>query len=331
MEPLAYAEIVRRWWWLIAGLVIAALGIVYVTTPARFVDHYEATHVLLVEDTGDSSRSAAANPEIVALWAKETEVLERAAAAIGPAVNPERLGRDIEVRTNRNVGTVSITATDLDPRRAALKANTVAEETVAFLSERETARQLEVEAELDTQEQSLRERISALDAVIANNPPDVDTQTAERDALIRQLGSVLEAQDAEASTVVYTTIDEADRGTKQERLPGTRSRAERMALAAAVALVLGFGLALTLDRSDTRVRTRRSAEEHFGLPVIAEVVKFPFWSRWRKLVVVRQPDTAVAESYRTLRSALMLLEHRCRSAIERGETPPANRDRRESR
>ena len=144
--------------------------------------------------------------------------------------------------------------------------------------------------------------------MIANNPPDVDTQTAERDALIRQLGSVLEAQDAEASTVVYTTIDEADRGTKQERLPGTRSRAERMALAAAVALVLGFGLALTLDRSDTRVRTRRSAEEHFGLPVIAEVVKFPFWSRWRKLVVVRQPDTAVAESYRTLRSALMLLE-----------------------
>ena len=52
-----------------------------------------------------------------------------------------------------------------------------------------------------------------------------------------------------------------------------------MALATAVTLVLGFGLALTLDRSDTRVRTRRSAEEHFGLPVIAEVVKFPFWSR----------------------------------------------------
>ena len=79
-------------------------------------------------------------------------------------------------------------------------------------------------------------------------------------------------------------------------------------LAAGVALVLGFGLALTLDRSDTRVRTRRSAEEHFGLPVIAEVVKFPFWSRvGARWSVVRQPDTAVAESYRTLRSALMLL------------------------
>ena len=68
--------------------MIAALGIVYVTTPTRFVDHYEATHVLLVEDTGDSSRSRAANPEIDALRAKETEVLERAAAAIGPGRQP---------------------------------------------------------------------------------------------------------------------------------------------------------------------------------------------------------------------------------------------------
>ncbi len=100
-----------------------------------------------------------------------------------------------------------------------------------------------------------------------------------------------------------------------------------MALAAAVALVLGFGLALTLDRSDTRVRTRRSAEEHFGLPVIAEVVKFPFWSRWRKLVVVRQPDTAVAESYRTLRTALMLLEPEVDPQWSAGDPPPATRDR----
>ena len=36
---------------------------------------------------------------------------------------------------------VTITATDLDPSRAALKANTVAAETVAFLSEREAVRQ----------------------------------------------------------------------------------------------------------------------------------------------------------------------------------------------
>jgi Mrp family chromosome partitioning ATPase/capsular polysaccharide biosynthesis protein len=310
VEPVGYLQIVRRWWWLIAGLVIAALVIVYAVTPARLVDHYQATHVLLVENDGDGegSRNSVSNPEVVALWAKESEVLDRAAQAIGPAVDPERLGRDIDVDTNRNVGTVSITATDLDPERAALKANTVAEQTIAFLVEREQARRDQTAAELAEQEESLNVRIAELDDEIAQNPGNIETITAERDALIRQLGDVLEAQDADDVAVVYTSLDEPERGTKEDRLPGTGSRLERMALAAGVALLLGFGLALTLDRSDSRIRNRRRAEESFGLPVIADVVKFPIWTRRRRLAVLQQPDTAVAESYRTLRSALMLLE-----------------------
>lgn len=326
MEPLGYAQIVRRWWWLIVGLVVAAVLIVFVTTPARFTEYFDATHVLLVEDGGESGGNSEANPEIVALWAKETEVLTRAAAAIGPGVDPDRLGRDIEVSTNRNVGTVSITATDIDPDRAALKANTVASETIAFLVDRETARQDQTRSELAAEEETLRVRIAALDRVIALNPIDIETQSAERDALIRQLGTVLEAQDDRGSSVTYTTLDEPERGSRQDRLPGTRSRAERMALAGAVALVLGFGLALTFDRSDTRVRTRRGAEEAFGLPVIAEVVKFPFWSRHRRLAVVRQPDTAVAESYRTMRSALMLLAGPGGKALAAEHRPTTNGD-----
>ena len=130
--------------------------------------------------------------------------------------------------------------------------------------------------------------------------------------------TVLEAQDVEVSSVTYTTLDEPERGTRAGSPAGHQEpRSSGWLLAAAVALVLGFGLALTLDRSDTRVRTRRSAEERFGLPVIAEVVKFPFWSRQRRLAVVRQPDTAVAESYRTMRSALMLLARpECAAARE---------------
>ena len=119
---------------------------------------------------------------------------------------------------------------------------------------------------------------------------------------------MLEAQDAQVSAVRYTSIEVAERGTEQDRLPGTRSREQRMALAGLVALVLGFGLAITLDRSDTRLRSRRSAEEHFGFPVVAEIVKFPFWSRrQRRVAVARQPESAVTESYRTLRSVLMLV------------------------
>jgi Mrp family chromosome partitioning ATPase/capsular polysaccharide biosynthesis protein len=330
MEPVAYLQVLRRRWWVIALLVVAGVGIVYAVTPARFVDHYQATHVLLVEGNRDSSDTSAANPEVVALWAKDDAVLRRAAAEIGPEIDPKQLGRDITVGTDRAVDTVSITAEDENAELAARKANAVAEQTVAFLTEREAARQKATNDELDAREQDLRGRISVLDAAIDRNPPDVETITAERDALIRQLGDVLDAQDVETTPAVYTSVDVPDRGSRQERPFGTRTREQRMILAAIVALVLGFGLAIILDRSDTRLRTRRSAEEHFGLPVIAEIVGFPMWSRHRRLAVVRQPDSAVAESFRTLRSSLMLLGPVEGAARRRGataEVPTTNGER----
>ena len=306
MEPLAYLQIARRRWWLIVGLVFAAVLIVYLMTPDRFVDHYEATHVLLVEGDRESGGgdSSAANPEVVALWAKDDEVLSAAAAELGLGLNTERLSRDLTVETDRAVDTVAITAEADDPEFAALMANTVAAETVSFLVDRETTRQEAIDEELNTRETELRGRIAELDAAIDKNPPDVETITAERDALIRQLGEVLEEQDVDTQPVRYTSVEVPERGSKQERPLGTRTREQRMVLAGLVAAVLGFGLAIMLDRSDTRLRTKRSAEEHFGLPVIAEVVAFPFWSRHRRLAVARQPDSAVAESFRTLRSAL---------------------------
>ncbi|MET0147342.1 MAG: hypothetical protein ABW122_00785 [Ilumatobacteraceae bacterium] len=327
MEPLEYLPVLRRRWWIIVGLVVAAVAIVYAVTPGRLVDEYQATNVLLVEAVGDNS--ADANPQVVALWAKENEVLTRAAAEISSTMDPTRLDRDITARADRNVGTVAITATDINAERAALKANTVADATVAYLTEQETQRREAEQAELAADEADLRARISQLDATIGTfpPPPDVDTQTAERDALIRQLGTVLEAQDDTTATGVrYTTIDAPERGTKEQRFLGTRTRGQRMLVAAGVAAILGFGLALLLDRSDTRIRSRREAEEHFGLPVIAEVVKFPFWLRRarRRMVVDEQPDTAVSESYRTVRSALMLLDRAGarppREPVEPGES-----------
>ena len=257
-------------------------------------------------------------------------MLSAAAAELGLGLNTQRLSRDLTVDTERAVDTVAITAEADDPDFAALMANTVAAETVTFLVDRETARQEAIDEELNTRETQLRERIAELDGTIDKNPPDVETITAERDALIRQLGEVLEEQDVDTQAVRYTSVEVPERGSKQERPLGTRTREQRMVLAGLVAAVLGFGLAIMLDRSDTRLRTKRGAEEHFGLPVIAEVVAFPIWSRHRRLAVARQPDSAVAESFRTLRSALMLLgpvQGTARRHMAPADTPATNGER----
>lgn len=320
MEPVEYLEIAKRRWWLIAGLVAAALVFVYLITPARLVDDYEATHVLLVEGDRTAGGAGAANPEVVALWVEEGEVLARVANALDFQGDPGRLAQDVEATANRALGTVSITATDRDPERAGLVANTFAAEVVAHLEEREAQRQEEQATELAASAESLRGRIALLEAQIDTNPPDLETVTAERDALIRQLGDVIEAQEAAATPIRYSTLQEATKGDKLDRLPGTGSRTQRMLLAGAVALVLGFGLAIVLDRSDTRLRRRHDVEDRFGLAVIAEIPSFSVVARRRRLVISSTPDSAKAEAYRTLRSALMLVGRR-----GDGSSPAADR------
>jgi capsular exopolysaccharide synthesis family protein len=79
-----------------------------------------------------------------------------------------------------------------------------------------------------------------------------------------------------------------------------------MLLGAVVAAMLGFGVAIMLDRSDSRLRTKEQAERHFGMPVLAEIPLLNIRDRSRAAVVAFERVPRVAESYRSLRTALLL-------------------------
>jgi Mrp family chromosome partitioning ATPase len=311
MAATEYLKIVRRRWKLIAGLVIAAVAVVYWTSPEEVDRSYDSTAVFLVESEEGRGGSSAANPQVVAAYATVGEVPRRAAEQLGFDGEPSELAEKVEATADRNIGTVSITATDGDPEQAAEIANAFAEQVQAFLTERDAAEREQTRADAAAQIADLETQINALDLQIARNPPppNLGTLTARRDALARRYSNLLEAQE-ENQPVQFRSLETATPGVEQESLPGTRSREQRMILAAVVALVLGFGLAIALDRSDTRVRTRQAAEAHFGLPVLAEIPLFSLPARHRKLVVSDDPDSIKAESYRTLRTAIMLYRRR---------------------
>ncbi len=71
-------------------------------------------------------------------------------------------------------------------------------------------------------------------------------------------------------------------------------------------LLLAILAVATMTRLDHRILSRGEAEEHFGLPVIAEIPKYRRRDRKStELVAFTERMSHVAESYRSLRSSLM--------------------------
>jgi polysaccharide biosynthesis transport protein len=78
-----------------------------------------------------------------------------------------------------------------------------------------------------------------------------------------------------------------------------------------LALIAGLGLgvaaALLRERLDDRLRGRDELEIVTGSPVLAVVPRVPFWKRAQNpvLISLAQPQSAAAEAYKTLRTALL--------------------------
>ncbi len=72
-------------------------------------------------------------------------------------------------------------------------------------------------------------------------------------------------------------------------------------------LAFGIALALVREQLDDRLRGRTDLEERLGVPVLVVVPSVPGWSKRKdvKLIAVSEPKSAVAESYRTLRTSIL--------------------------
>ena len=231
--------------------------IVYVTTPARFVDHYEATHVLLVEGDRRLQRQRRGQP--------------RGRRAVGEGDRGARAGRRRDRARgrpraararHRASGPTGLSARCRSPRPTWIRPARRAEgqhgrrrrPSPSSPSARR-ARQQEIEAELDHPGDSRCASASPPSTPRStSNPPDVETHNRRAGRAHPPAG--LGARGAGRRGLhrgLHARSTRPDRGTKQDRLLGHEDRASSgWCSPALVALVLGFGLAIMLDRSDTR-------------------------------------------------------------------------------
>jgi Mrp family chromosome partitioning ATPase len=268
---------------------------------------YSATHTMILAPDADGT-----NLNRVRLLITTGEIPKAVDKQVQFAGNSAELASLISVATDADLGTVTITMNDPDPRRAASYANAFGEQTLISLRRAAVRDQKDQLAALEPLLKSAENAVRDLEERVADDDSDdilqaqLDAQTARYQAYFQQYETIR----AEAPDGGFTTLDRAVPVpvTTGGGFTAPTSRSGRLLLAGVLGLLLGLAGALALDRLDTRLRSREAFERAFRLPVLAEIPQVPRRARHgHRMIVTTDPSSAAAEAYRSLRSALMLL------------------------
>jgi Mrp family chromosome partitioning ATPase len=324
MEPIDYLRALKRRWPIVAVATLIGAIAAFLTTPAEptpIERSYLATHTMLVADPtlGIEQRVGTVTLAQVPLFTTTGEVPRRVADQLGWTGAPAALAAEVQAEVDAQTGTLRVSSQQPDPERAVLLADAFADETAAFLAERqEELRQRRLTSTLNRMEVQQQRAQEADDALRAD--PENGVLKAQRDAAVRAYGATYESYQnltvEETEDLSLTTLERAQPvEVETGGFEAPRSRAARVPIAAGIGFLLGCGLAIVVDRLDERIRDRRRAEQAYGVPVVAELPSLRRRERGTRLLVGPAEHTHAAESYRTLRTSLAFL------AAE-GENPP---------
>lgn len=316
MEQIHYLRAFRRRWWVIVASVAVAVGAGWLTTetvaPIRpQADTYGATALLWNKSEPTAGQSSPVTVEALIRFSTLPSVLQLAAEELGHEGDPFELRSRVRVEPDPGGDAfLDITGVSADPKEAQQIASAFSAALIRYLQELQTN-------ELERQAEIIEGQIEAI------------TAQGGGEAQILALRTALDELAVKATVPVGLTVIQPP---KAELLPETglqppESRTTQLLIAAVIGLLAGLGLVLVLERFDTRIRTRRKAEEHFGFPVLAEVPVLPRRQRKRVAVSVN-PTGAPADAFRLLAAAVSL------APIPAGNgagTPPGNGGRKAPR
>jgi capsular exopolysaccharide synthesis family protein len=288
-----------------------------VLSPSRPATVYEAKHTLLRQTSTAEGGAATDNPSVVALWASRGEVPQRVAEQLGHTGPVDQLINQLSVTPSVELGTVEMVATASTADEAVLLVNAFAEQTLAFVNDLNTQEQAEADArvnEIQGEIQALTDQITAAGGEQASETSPLVQQRASLQEQLNQVTTQVEDRITE-----WDSLQTAFSAKKVAASSVGVTRGQSLLLGGLVSLLLAFGVAIMLDRSDSRLHTKEQAERQFGLPVLAEIPLLSLRNRHRAPVYGYENDPAVAEAYRSLRTALLLFRDRLPLEVETAE------------
>ncbi len=304
MEPFDYLRAVRRNWKIVVCAVFVALLVGFVTRSIQpsgtARPSYQATAVLIstssaiVRAQGDAS-----DPATVAALATLPPIPQNVADQIGFDGDPETLANNVVAAVDQDSGLLNITATAGEAERASQLADAFADQLLAQLVVMQQQGSEQQIADLQAQIRGLERQISKLDSSQTDTARNLGGQLEQ---LKTQLNK-LKTQEPDPGFALYA--DAVAHRVESAGFNAPRSLAVRLAIAGILGLLAGIVIAIAVGRLDTKIRTKRSAEERFSAPVLAEVPVIGRRGR-RGVVAGGKPSSRAAEEFRLLGSELSL-------------------------
>jgi non-specific protein-tyrosine kinase len=234
------------------------------------------------------------------------EVLKTTPIAIPVPV----MAKNLDVAVVPDTDVLEVSYSSPSPSTAAKMANAFANAYISFRTNQAVDR-LKVAADtVKRQIDGVKGQLSDVNRQIANTNDSsvVSALSSQRESLISRLGTL---QDQYAAVQPGAAAVQGSGVVVQKATPPTSpaspNKIRNGALGLLAGLALGIGLAFLRERFDDRIRGREEVERVLTAPVLAIVPKVATWKREEdsRLVMVGDPKSPVAESYRTLATNLL--------------------------
>lgn len=300
---------------IIAAVVLAVVGAFLFSSVQSKV--YEARATLIV------GNSLSATPDYTGLLVSQElsstyatiattrPVLEAVITKLGLKTTPDDLLKDIATSTETGQPLLSVTVRDGDATQAAAIANAIAAQ-VIVASPSVGGHSADLQAAVDADLKATQDQI-ATDQSQVVSLSSIQTRTEAQDATLATLQAQLVSLRATYATLLaYSSASAAITVSVIEPavapdVPISPRPLLNTVIAGILGLLVSGAIVLVAAYLDDRIKTPEDVEDVVGLPTLGSVVKMggeKGRSEIYRLVTLLYPRSAVAESYRMLRSNL---------------------------
>ena len=317
MAPLHYLKVIRRRWRIVLACFLLATVIGYIFSPEQTAKPEGPGFQAAVTLVPPSDVASPPNLYLAAHLTTTPDVAALAKEQLPPDVRPSN-EEAIAASVSPEAGAITVTATDLDKNSATLLAQAYATATIEFIKTATVGTQEGALAAAKKELETVEGNIEDLRDDLGRDPSNavvearLQTEMARFGMAYQRVQELLSAEKTPATLQVLGAPEVAP--IEASGISPPDDRRARALLAGALGLVLGFGVAIAVDRLDPRLRERAEVEEALGLPVLGEIPRVGRRARAdHALITTARPDSAAAEAYRSLRSALTLVAQGGRS------------------